>query len=466
MGKGEIARLSLAQLSQKITAKQVSPVEALDAVFERIDEADGALNAHLTLCRDEARKEAREAERRRLKGEYLGPLHGVPLGLKDIIATKGVRTTMGSQVFADWVPGYDATVARRLKDAGAVVTGKQHCHEFAWSHHNKKYGPVRNPWDQAREPGGSSSGTGAAVASYMCYGGIGSDTGGSIRIPASLCGIVGLKPTYGRVSRYGVFPLSWSLDHLGPMTRTVEDTAIILQAIAGPDDKDPTTQNTPTASYYAGAMKRDIKGVKLGVPTEHFFDHADKETKSAIDKALGTLEKAGAVVEEVKTPMADYIIPAWWAVIASEIASVHEPYLKKWGRTYTESLLNVAGPGRFLPAATVLKAQRARSMITRAFNELLRRVDVLITPASPIPAWPLGGMLNLGKNSAESIGVVVSCTGPFNLTGLPSMSVPCGLNKDGLPLGMQISGRAFDEGTVLRVGYAYEQLSPFLGLKI
>jgi len=466
MAKQDIARLSLTQLSTKLKAKEVSPVEALDAVFERIDEADAALNSHITLCREEARKQAKEAERQILQGQYLGPLHGVPLGLKDIIATKGVRTTMGSQVFADWAPDYDATVSRRLKDAGAVITGKQHCHEFAWSHHNKKYGPVRNPWDQGREPGGSSSGTGAAVASYMCYGGIGSDTGGSIRIPASLCGIVGLKPTYGRVSRHGVFPLSWSLDHLGPMTRTVEDTAIILQAIAGPDAKDPTTLNTPPAPYYAGAMKRDIKGVRLGVPADHFFDHADKETKAAIDKALGVLEKAGAVVEEVKTPMANYIIPAWWTVIASEVASVHEPYLKKWGKTYTQSLLDVAGPGWFLPAATVLKAQRARAMITRGFNELLRKVDALITPASPIPAWPLGGMLNLGKNSAESIGVVVSCTGPFNLTGLPSMSVPCGLNKDALPLGMQISGRAFDEAMVLRVGYAYEQLSPPPRLKI
>jgi aspartyl-tRNA(Asn)/glutamyl-tRNA(Gln) amidotransferase subunit A len=245
------------------------------------------------------------------------------------------------------------------------------------------------------------------------------------------------------------------------MTRSVEDTAIMLQAIAGPDENDPTTLNTPPVPFYASAMKRDIKGVRLGVPTGHFFDHAEKETKSAIYKALGVLEKAGAVVEEVETPMADYIIPAWWAVIASEIASVHEPYLKKWGRTYTQSLLNVAGPGRFLPAASVLKAQRARAAITREFNKLLQKVDVLITPASPIPAWPLSGMLNLGRNSAESIGVVVSCTGPFNLTGLPSMSVPCGLNQDGLPLGMQISGRAFDEAMVLRVGYAYEQLAPF-----
>jgi aspartyl-tRNA(Asn)/glutamyl-tRNA(Gln) amidotransferase subunit A len=458
MSQQEIVRLTIAELSRRIRSREVSPVEVVNASLARIDGMDPILNTHITVCHDEARQAATVAEREILQGNYLGPLHGVPLGLKDIIATNGVRTTCGSNLFADWVPDYDATVASRLKAAGAVIIGKDHCYEFAIAPPNPMFGFTRNPWNTDYDPAGSSSGTAAAVAAYLEFGGIGTDTGGSIRLPASVCGVVGLKPTYGRVSRHGIFPLSWSMDHAGPLTRSVEDAAIVLQAIAGPDSKDLSTASVPVPDYSL-ALKRDVKGLRVGLPRNYFFDGVGQEIQDAIRKAARVLEGAGMEVVEVSIPYAEYIVPAWLGVMSVEAAAVHQAYLRTRATEYVRNVLDIVLPGNFLPAATHMKAEKARRMITQSFKDLLKQVDVLITPASPVVAWTPGRLRQFGPRAVDVVAKLSQCACPFNLTGLPSISVPCGMGSEGIPIGMLISGRAYDEETVLRVAYTYEESS-------
>jgi aspartyl-tRNA(Asn)/glutamyl-tRNA(Gln) amidotransferase subunit A len=459
MATQELTRLSIAQLAELIKSSQLSPTEVIEASLARIDELDGSINSYITVMGDQARQSARDAERLIREGRYLGPLHGVPIGLKDIISTKDVLTTCGSQVNADWVPDHDATVTQRLAAAGAVIVGKHNCYEFACAPPNPLYGASRNPWNTTRDTGGSSSGTGAAIAAHMCYGGIGSDTGGSIRIPAGLCGIVGLKQTYGRASRRGVFPLCWSLDHAGPMARTVEDTAIILQAIAGFDPLDPTTLDLPVPDYRQ-ALTGELRGLRAGIPANYFFDGVAPEVADSVKQAAKVLEGAGMQVEEVTIPHADYILPAWWTIFATESAAVHDSLIQTKGADYSDPVLTTVIPGGFLGAGALLKAQRARNAITKGMNEVLQQVDVLLTPVVPMAAWPLGGMHGLGNTIIEALTKLVSATAPFNLTGHPAISVPCGLDSEGLPIGLQIAGRAFDEETVLKVAHAYQSLSP------
>ena len=456
----ETIKLTIAHLSQHIKRAEVSPVEILDGVLARIDEMDGKLHSYITVCREEAKQAALDAERSIRQGDNLGPLHGVPMGLKDIIATKGVRTTCGSKVFADWVPDYDATVTQRLKVAGAVIIGKHHCYEFACSPPSPFFGPAtRNPWNTERDAGSSSSGTSAAIAAYLCYGGIGTDTGGSIRVPAAVTGTVGLKATYGRISRHGVFPGSWSMDHVGPMARTVEDVALMLQAIAGQDSSDPATSDVPVPNY-SQALDGEVKGLRAGVPKNFFFDKADAEVQSAVRKAVEVLEGAGMDIEEVTIPRTEYILPTWLAIYASGVGAAHLPHLKAHAADYSQPVLDTVIPGLMLPAITLLKAEQARSVITREMNDLLRRVDVLLTPASPIVAWPIGDVQKAGGRLSDMMGALAPCTAPFNLTGHPSISVPCGLNSEGLPIGLQVTGRAYYEETVLQVAHAYESLAP------
>lgn len=455
----DLTRLSIAQIAELIKSSQLSPTELVEATVARIDELDSSINSYITVMGDQARQAARDAERSIREGQYLGPLHGVPIGLKDIISTKDVLTTCGSRVNADWVPDHDATVTQRLAAAGAVIVGKHNCYEFACAPPNPLYGASRNPWNTTRDTGGSSSGTGAAIAAHMCYGGIGSDTGGSIRIPAGLCGIVGLKQTYGRASRRGVFPLCWSLDHAGPMARTVEDTAIILQAIAGFDPLDPTTLDLPVPDYRQ-ALTGEVRGLRAGIPANYFFDGVEPEVADSVRQAAKVLEGAGMQVEEVTIPHADYILPTWWTIFASESAAVHAPQIQARGADYSDPVLTTVIPGGFLGADALLKAQRARSAITKGMNGVLQQVDVLLTPVVPMAAWPLGGMHGLGNTIIEALTKLVSATAPFNLTGHPAVSVPCGLDSEGLPIGLQIAGRAFDEETVLKVAHAYQSLAP------
>ena len=457
----DLTRLSIAQVSELIKSSQVSPVDLVEATVARIDELDGTINSYITVMGNQARQAAQEAERRIRAGEYLGPLHGVPIGLKDIINTKDVRTTNGSKVHANFVPDHDATVTQRLSAAGAVIVGKHGMYEYACSPPNPLYGPSRNPWNTTRDTGGSSSGTGAAIAAYMCYGGIGTDTGGSIRDPASVCGIVGLKQSYGRASRKGVFPLSWSLDHAGPMARTVEDCAIILQAIAGHDPGDPSTVDLPVPDYRQ-ALTGQVRGLRAGIPRNYFFDGVQPEVERSVRQAIKALEGAGMILEEVTIPHGDYIMPAWWSIFSSESAAIHAPLLQKNAADYSQGVFNTVGTGSFLSSSVVFKGQQARRVITQGMNQVLQNVDVLLTPAVPIVAWPLGGMHELGNTVVEAITNLASATAAFNLTGHPAISVPCGLNSEGLPIGLQIAGRAFDEETVLRVAHVYESLAPKL----
>ena len=465
MAAQDLTRLSIAEVSELIESAQISPMDLVEATVARIDELDGAINSYITVMEAQAMQSAREAERRIRAGEYLGPLHGVPIGLKDIINTKDVRTTNGSKVHTDFVPDHDATVTQRLTGAGAVIVGKHGCYEYACSPPNPLYGPSHNPWNTARDTGGSSSGTGAAIAAYMCYGGIGTDTGGSIRNPSGVCGIVGLKQTYGRASRKGVFPLAWSLDHAGPMARTVEDCAIILQAIAGHDPGDPSTVDLPVPDYRR-ALTGDVRGLRAGIPKNYFFDGVQPEVEQSVRQAITALEGAGMILEEVTIPYGDYIMPAWWTVFSSETAAVHATLMQERGEDYAQGVLNTVGPGSFLSSSVVFKGQQARSAITRGMNEVLQQVDVILTPAVPMVAWSLGGMHELGSTVVEALTNLAFTTAAFNLTGHPAISVPCGLNSDGLPIGLQIAGRAFDEETVLRVAHVYESVGPKLSAPV
>lgn len=319
MKRDDLCFLTIGQLSELLRKKEVSPVEATEAVLSRIEQVDERVHAYITVTREDARRMAQEAEKAILSGNYLGPLHGVPISLKDNLSTRGVQTTAGSKILQGYVPNYDATLVERLKAAGAVILGKVNMHEFAYgaTTNNPHYGPTHNPWDIERIPGGSSGGSAAAVAASLCIASIGTDTGGSIRIPSSLCGVVGLKQTYGRVSRHGVIPLSWSLDHAGPITKNVEDAAWILQAIAGVDPKDPTTRDLPVPDY-AAALRGGIQGIRCVVPRDYVYERLDKEVEEAFRSALCALAGLGARVEEISLPRLAHAPAVELAIILAE----------------------------------------------------------------------------------------------------------------------------------------------------
>ena len=457
MNAAEPCFLTISELSRQIARRQLSPLEATRSVLERIERLDKRLNSYITVMRDEALREAAAAEKA-IPGNYLGLLHGVPLSLKDLFCTKGVKTTAGSKVLADFLPQEDATVVARLRAAGAIIVGKTNMHEFAYgpTNDNPHYGPVHNPWDLERIPGGSSGGSAAAVAASLCMGSLGSDTGGSIREPASFCGIVGLKPSYGRVSRHGVLPLSWSLDHAGPMTRTVEDAALIFRAIAGHDPKDPTSSPAAVPDY-TQALSGDIRGLRLGIPGEHFFEEIDAEVAAAVSRAITALEGLGARAEPVSLPHARHAPTLLWAIVGGEAASYHEPFFKTRAHDYGGDVRASLEVAQFIPASHYVKAQRVRSLLRHEFLEALRRVDVIVAPTSPVTAPRLGEReIKIGERMVKLPLHLGRLTCPFNLAGLPAISIPCGFIAAGLPIGLQLAGRPFDEEMVLRVAHAYE----------
>ena len=376
--------------------------------------------------------------------------------------TRGIRTTCGSRILKEWVPDADAAVATRLYAAGAILLGKLNMHEFAYGPTgvNPHYGTPKNPWDRARMPGGSSSGSGVAVAAGLAAGALGTDTGGSVRIPASLCGIVGLKPTYGRVSRAGVIPLAWSLDHVGPMTRTVADAALLLQALAGRDPADPSTADVPVPDYRR-ALEGGIRGLRLGLPTDLFFERLDPEVRAAVLGAARSLEGLGASVEEVPLPRIPHAGPASFAIIAAEATAYHEPYLKTRAAEYGADVRARLTAGQFVLATQYLKAQRARQVIRAEVDAALGRVHALLLPTTPIPAPPLEAREVTVDGLTEDVRWwLIRCTRPINVTGHPALSVPCGFTAGGLPIGLQLVGRHFDEATLLRIGHAFEAVSP------
>ena len=460
MNRSDIPFLSAAELADLIQRKEVSPVEATEAYLERIDQVDSKLNAYITVTRDVALAAAREAEAAIAGGGYRGPMHGIPVGVKDQFWTRGIRTTAGSSILADFVPDEDATVMANLKAAGAVLLGKLNMSEYAMAeifHH--PHGTPRNPWDTSRNPGTSSSGSGAATAAFLCATSLGEDTGGSIRTPANWSGLVGLRPSWGRVSRYGVYGGSWSMDQVGPMSRTVEDCAITLQAIAGYDPKDPYTWNVPVPDYRS-LLDGNIRGLKVGAITERVHsDRLDPEYREVVGKAIASLGELGATVEEVSIPLTEMSGAPSMAIATTEWAAVHERTFRDHHKELDHNNRIRYPTGRILPAQAYYKAQKIRALLRRQILQALERFDVLVLPSGVSPAPPVESVPGVpGKEQAlAGLGGRASFTGPANLAGTPALSVPCGFTASNLPLGLQIVGRPFDEATVMRVAYAYEQ---------
>jgi len=461
----ELTRLSIAEAGEQLRRRSLSPVELTRAYLERIQRQDRDLLAYITVLSAEALAAAAAAEEEIARGHYRGPLHGIPIALKDLVLTRGIRTTCGSRILRDWVPDADATVAARLTEAGAVLLGKLNMHEFAYGPTgvNPHYGTPRNPWDPQRMPGGSSSGSAVAVAAGLCAGALGTDTGGSIRIPATLCGLVGLKPTYGRVSRAGVIPLAWSLDHVGPMTRTVTDAALLLQVLAGRDPADPSTADVPVPDYRR-AMQEEVRGLRLGLPKHLFFERLDPEVRGAVHAAARSLEGLGASIQEVPLSRIQHAGPASFAIIAAEATAYHEHYLKTRAAEYGADVRARLMTGQFILAGHYLKAQRARQIIRADVDAALQQVDALLFPTTPIAAPPLDAReVTVDGHTEDVRGWLIRCTRPINVTGHPALSVPCGLTAGGLPIGLQLVGRHFDEATLLRMAHAFEAVSPMRG---
>ena len=456
---------SMTELAGLIGTKAVSPVEVTRVHLERIASHDTALKSYITICADSALAAAREAEAALMAGRPLGPLHGVPYGLKDLYDTAGIKTTGGSKILGDRVPTADATVTRRLAEAGAVLLGKLNMVEFAYGPEgfNPHYGDAHNPWDRAthRLTGGSSSGSGAAVAAGLAPGALGSDTGGSIRIPASLCGITGLKPTYGRVSRAGVLPLAWSMDHVGPMTRTAADAALMLTAMAGYDAADPSTSVLPVPDYRA-ALTGDVKGLRVGLLRGFFLDGATPEVRAAVEQAARTLAAAGAVVDEVSLVQMGNTGPAAFAIIGSEALAYHAPTLRTRADDYDPEVARRLKTAAFIGGHHYVRAQQVRALIRADVDAALARRDVLLAPSTPMTAPALDDrQVALGDGPSPVRPALIRFTQPFNLSGHPACSVPCGFTPAGLPVGMQIVGRPFDEATVLRAADAFQRLTDF-----
>jgi aspartyl-tRNA(Asn)/glutamyl-tRNA(Gln) amidotransferase subunit A len=444
---------TIAAAARLIASRALSPVELTRSCLARIEALDERLNSFLLVRAEAALAEAAEAEAEIARGRYRGPLHGIPIAHKDIVETAGIRTTAHSKLLRDFVPQRDATVVQRLAAAGAIMLGKTATHEFAMGgpSFDLPWPPARNPWNTDYFTGGSSSGTGAAVAAGLILGGSGSDTGGSIRLPAAYCGVTGLKPTYGRVSRYGVLPLAYSLDHVGPLAWSAEDCAILLQAMAGYDPADPASAAVAVPDYRA-ALRPDLRGMRIGV-ARHFFEsdyRIDAEAQNAIDAALATMRGLGAELRDIQlSPLQDYGA-CGWLVLIGESWAVHEKVMRERFLDYGRMMRNRVVLGAFLGAADYVQALRLRRALGAEMTKAMRDVDVLVTGITPGEAPRIDE-----KPGYESFQRPLMM--PFNVTGQPAMAIRCGLSAAGLPLSLQIAGRPFDEASVLRVGHAYEQ---------
>jgi aspartyl-tRNA(Asn)/glutamyl-tRNA(Gln) amidotransferase subunit A len=467
MNKADLPFLSAAALGELIHTKEISPVEAATAYLDRIDAVDGKLHSYITVCRTEALQAAREAEQALMRGEWRGPLHGVPYAVKDQFWTKGLRTTGGSRLLSDFTPTADATVVARLSGAGATLLGKLNMSEFATGNSvEHPFGTPHNPWDLDRHPGTSSSGSGAATAAFLCATSLGEDTGGSIRNPANNCGLVGLRPTWGLVSRYGMLGASWSMDIGGPISRTVEDCAITLQAIAGYDSHDPYTTNRPVPDYRAG-LAAGVKGVRIGLVKEAMdADFIHPQVKAALSNAVSDLKGQGVSVDEVSIPLLTSAAAVTRAILAVESASLHHDWLRTRLHEYDHNVQIDFLTGAIIPAQLYYKAQKIRALIRQQVFDALQKADVLASPSSsePAPLLPQSAGLKSKDEARQRVAGRRSLTGVFNLANVPALSVPCGfasVEGKALPVGLQLAGRPFDDGLLLRVAYAYEQATPW-----
>jgi aspartyl-tRNA(Asn)/glutamyl-tRNA(Gln) amidotransferase subunit A len=465
-GSGDvpIVHRSASELAELIRTRVLSPVTLVEAYLERIARLDGDLRAYITVCEDAALAEARRAEASAVRGAIAGPLHGIPFAVKDQFDTAGLRTTAGSRLLADYVPTSDATVVARLRAAGGILLGKLNMTEFALGGTlDFPFGQPRNPWNRLHDPGGSSSGSGIAAAGALAGFTLGEDTGGSVRSPAAYCGAVGLRPTWGLVSRAGCFPLSWSMDAAGPLTRTVDDAAIVLGVMAGPDQRDPLLcQGQP--EDVRTRLTAGVRGLRVGLVRELALGaDTDPEVRAAVRAAADVLGGLGAIIEEVSLPLIPMAGAVFMAIADSEGAGLHRGWLSTRARDYdagTRRRLLTAG---LLPTTVYHQATRARALIRAQILEALGKVDVLMAPAGPRPAPPITAMQAAVTSKAEAAARFFtrrSYTTAFSLAGTPAVAVPCGLSASGLPIGVQIAGRPFDEATVLRAAWAYEQATP------
>jgi aspartyl-tRNA(Asn)/glutamyl-tRNA(Gln) amidotransferase subunit A len=444
---------SISELAPRLRRKEISPVEITQQCLSRIEKLNPALNAFITVLSDSALREARSAESEILRGEWRGPLHGIPIALKDLIDTAGVRTTAASALYESRIPAEDAEVVRRLRQAGAVILGKNNLHEFAYGASSlvSHFGDMHNPWDLGRITGGSSGGSAAAVAAGLACGAIGTDTAGSIREPASLCGCVGLKPTYGRVSSRGVIPLSASLDHVGPLTATVADAAIVLQAIAGYDAGDITTVDVP-ATDYISAIKEGVRSLRVGVPRAHFFDELDSEVASAMEHALRGI---GTMVTRVREVTLE--VPTDRSVQAAESYAYHAENIAKRSELYQAETLRRIRTGEEVSTAEYIQRRRELEEARRNIHAAFAEVDVLVTPTTPMPAPAIADLRANVEALRPAELKLLRNTRPFNVWGLPAISVPCGFTQSGLPIGLQIAAPHWCEDLVLRLAHAYQQ---------
>lgn len=446
-------RPTIQSLSHGIRARKISPAELTHDCLARIEKLNPKLNAFITTLAESALDEARRAEQEIFRGKYRGPLHGIPIGLKDIIDTAGTRTTAASALFKDRIPTEDAEIVRRLQADGAIILGKQNLHEFAYGASSiiSFYGEVHNPWDTARLAGGSSGGSAASVACGMGIAAVGTDTAGSIRLPAAYCGIVGLKPTYGRVSARGVVPLSWSFDHVGPLTNSVCDAGLMLQVLAGYDAGDPASVDMPVSDYTCD-LGEEIQDIRMGVPRAFFFDDLDPEVSAAVEKAIQIFREIGADIRDgIRLE-----VPTSRTLSTAESYAYHEPFVAKSPELYQPATLARINAGKKVSAADALRARQELAVNRQAIRKTFDEVDVLLTPTVPIPPPRIAELQKNPDNLRPAELVMLRNTRPFNVWGIPAISIPCGFTKDGMPIGLQLAAAAWREEVVLRAARAYE----------
>jgi aspartyl-tRNA(Asn)/glutamyl-tRNA(Gln) amidotransferase subunit A len=444
----------MATVAELVRTKAVSPVELTKRALNRIEKLDSQTNAFIRVMSEEALHQAKILESEAAAGEVRGPLHGIPIAIKDIFETKGHVTTAGSKVFEHWIPDKDATVVSMLKQAGAVIVGKTNMHEFAMgaTNENPHYGATRNPWNVQKIPGGSSGGSAAAVASGMCFGALGTDTAGSVRLPAAFCGLVGLKPTYGVVSRYGCVPFSWSLDHIGPMTRNVKDSIVMMQSLGGYDPKDQASSRR-SIDFAFELPLQDLRGKVVGVCREYFFDHLDNEVRIWMDKSISLLESLGAEVREISIAGIEKALQSFKLIAQSEVLTFHGPIFKRHAEMYGEDIRFRFNFAQTISAVEYLNAQKYRSVFIERLLHVMKSIDVLVAPTNSLPPYTIGSIppeetmnniFNLGKT-------------PFaNFVGFPALSVPCGILTGNLPTGIQFIGKPFSDKQLLRIGECFE----------
>jgi aspartyl-tRNA(Asn)/glutamyl-tRNA(Gln) amidotransferase subunit A len=449
----------LSRVADLIKARKVFPTDVIEATLSRIERLGKICNCYITVTADRAREHALALDKLLHAGIHLGPLHGIPISLKDNIASANVRTTAGSAILKDWVPDRSATAVDRLARAGAVTIAKANLYEFAFGAPHPLYGPTKNPWNPNHGCAGSSSGSASAVAAGLCYGSVGTDTGGSIRIPAAFCGVIGFKPTYGRVSRAGVIPLSANLDHVGPLARTVRDAGILFEAMAGPDREDPTATNRPPANF-TSEIDAGVRGLRLGLLAPQATERLQTEVRAALTAAYRVFEDAGALLVDVQLPDLTEVRAACWTIMRAEAAEYHRPYLRSKADQYHPTVRTLIEGGEFIPATEYVHAQRVRGKAAADVRSALAGVDALLLPAVAMAAYPIGQQIvDLGGYQEDVLGAMTRYTPLFNLTGHPVLVLPCGFNAEGMPIGMQVVGRLFDEARVLRVAQTYESLT-------